>query len=165
VSWNNSVYLVDTNTLTQLTRRQRSTDLFRSSVRIPRAVLAEARGLPDISELKALEYPTTASVLRCLVAVLQTVPVDDTRLLDLYRNRGNADPFLVACAVDARNQEPATLFPDTWIVVSGDTAVRDKAAQFQLTTLTNLEFAERLNAATGTPASGRPSTAADAAQT
>ena len=149
MSWGDSTYFVDTNTLTQLTRPLRSTELFRGSVRIPRAVLAEAKGLPDISELKSLEYPTTASVLRCLVTVLETVPIDDTRLLDLYRNRGNADPFLVACAIDARNQEPVTLFPQTWVVVSGDTAVREKAAEFELTTLTNREFAERIGAAAG----------------
>lgn len=165
MSWDNWCYLVDTNTLTQLTRPQRSTGLFRRSVRIPRAVLAEASGLPDIGELKSLEYPTTPSVLRCLAAVLETVPVDDTRLLDLYKNRGNADPFLVACAIDARNQESATFFPRTWAVVSGDKAVRDKAAEFELTTLTNREFAERINAEADTPPSGRTSAASDAAQT
>lgn len=164
MSWDDSTYFVDTNTLTQLTRPLRSTELFRRTVRIPRAVLAEAKGLPDIEELKTLEYPTTPSVLRCLVRVLETVPVGDTRLLDLYGNRGNADPFLVACAIDARNQEAATLFPRTCVVVSGDRAVRGKAAEFDLSTLTNREFAERIDVAAHTPASGRPTIAADAGQ-
>ena len=144
MNWDATCYVVDTNTLTQLSRPQRATDLFHQSVRIPRAVLAEASGLPDIDELTALEYRTTPSVLRCLIAILETVPPTDTDLLDLYKNLGNADPFLVACALDGREKEQGSLFPRAWIVVTDDGAARKKAEEFELVTLSNQEFAERI---------------------
>lgn len=31
---------------------------------------------------------------------MATISIDDTSLVDLYANLGNADPILVACALD-----------------------------------------------------------------
>ncbi|GAA1868945.1 hypothetical protein [Myceligenerans crystallogenes] len=133
-------YVVDNNTLSRLTRAQRASSFFREHCHIPSEVLHEARGLPDIATLKANEYPTTAGVLKFLIDVMASVPVGDTKLVDLYANRGNADPLLIACALDGRRADNEFLFGPTWVVVSEDKAVRAKAEEFELKVMTNDEF-------------------------
>lgn len=140
-------YVVDTNSLSQLGRHRRSSSFFVEHARIPSEVLHEADGFPDIARLRQNEYPTTAAVLRCLVTVMATVPVDDTSLVDLYANHGNADPFVVACALDGQEQDSQYLDAPEWVIVTADNAVRAKANEFGLGVLTNAEFAVLVDAA------------------
>ncbi|MFJ7619802.1 hypothetical protein ACIQYZ_13475 [Rhodococcus erythropolis] len=137
-------YLVDNNALSALGRHRRSTEFFRAHCRIPDEVLYEAREFPDIAELRALRYEEGPDVARRvilqLISVMRTVPTSDTDLVDLYANKGNADPIIVACALDAKSQEECTLMPATWTIVSDDRAVRTKAGEFEVAVLTGEEF-------------------------
>lgn len=142
-----SEYVIDNNTLRQLTRTQRASNFFRDHVHIPREVLHEARGAPDIADLRQNEYPTTPGVLHHLVRVMATIDPADTRLVDLYANKGGADPFVVACALDARDRDAQYLYAPEWVVVTGDGAVRAKAEEFGLKALSNERFAELVDAA------------------
>ena len=139
-----SWYLVDNNALSALGQRRRSTEYFRAHCRITDEVLYEAREFPDIAELEALRYEVgpevTRRVLVQLVKVMKSVPTSDTDLVDLYANKGNADPIIVACALDAMFQEECTLMPATWTIVSDDGAVRTKASEFGVPVLTSEEF-------------------------
>jgi hypothetical protein len=134
-------YVLDTNTLSQIGRRRRDSDFFKENVVLPEEVLREAGEFPDLGNLRRRLYPTTAQVLEGLVRVMATVPVDDTRLVDLYRNKGGADPLLVACALDGQARDSAYLDAPEWVVVTADDAARRKAKEFGLTTLSNTEFA------------------------
>ena len=140
-------YVVDTNALSQLRLHRRAGAFFREHALIPDEVLHEAAGFPDIDVLRKYRYPTTQSVLKWLVKVMATVPASDTKLLDLYANRGNADPIVVACALDGQQQESQYLDPADWAIVTGDDAVRDKAKEFGLEVLTNAEFAAVIDTA------------------
>lgn len=142
-------YFVDNNVLSKLTREQRSNEFFRSHCHLPTEVIYEARALRDIDQLRLQEYETTAAVLRQLAAVLSTVPADDTSLLDLYTNTGNADPLLVACALDARSDNDGKLFGPTQVVVSNDKAVQALAAKFDLTVLDEDQFKTLIDGSTG----------------
>lgn len=137
-------YVIDNNTLAQLKRSQRASKSFREKAHIPSEVLHEAQGFPDIEDLRRNEYLTTPAVLSILTEVMATVPVNDTRLVDLYANRGNADPLLIACAIDGQRGSDELLFGPTWVVVSGDKAVQAKAAEFGIEVRTNDEFTEIL---------------------
>jgi hypothetical protein len=148
MSDNGREYVIDNNTLSRLSRAQRASSFFREHCHIPTEVLHEARGLPDAAALHANEYPTTARVLRILIDVMATVPVGDTSLVDLYANKGNADPLLIACALDGKRDVDQFLFGPTWAVVSGDKAVRSKAVEFGLEVLTSDEFVALLEAST-----------------
>lgn len=134
-------YLIDSNALSKLTQEQRASDFFRENCRVPNEVLFEARWFPDIEGLRGNEFPTTGSVLEILIEVMKTVPIDDTTLVDLYANRGNADPLIVACAVDGMRANEWHLFGPTWVVVTNDTAVQAKAEEFGVEVLTGAEFA------------------------
>lgn len=134
-------YVLDTNTLSQIGRRRRDSDFFKENVVLPEEVLREAAEFPDLGSLRSLLCPTTAQVLEWLIQVMATVPVDDTRLVDLYRNRGGADPLLVACALDGQARDSVYLDAPEWVVVTADAAARRKAKEFGLTTLSNTEFA------------------------
>lgn len=134
------MYVIDNNALSFLTHEHRASDFFKEHCRIPSEVLHEAEGFPDIEELKLLEYSITANVLALIIEVMASVPVGDTKLVNLYANLGNADPLVVATALDGQRTDETALFGPTWIVVSGDKAVQATAREFGLAVKTNHEF-------------------------
>jgi len=133
-------YIIDNNALSRLKRHRRASDFFRRSCHIPTEVFHEARFLLDIEELRGNEYRTTPSVLTILIEVMATVPISDVKLVNLYANRGNADPLVVACAVDGQRKSNKRLFGPAWVVVSNDKALQAKAAEFGIEVRTNEEF-------------------------
>jgi hypothetical protein len=139
-------YVLDTNTLIQIGGRRRASDYFKDNVVLSEAVLLEAADFPDIDKLKMLVHPTTSQVLQWLVRVMSTVPAGDMRLVNLYRNKGGADPLLIACALDGQSTDRAFLDPPEWIVVTADDAVRHNAEKFKLRCLSNAEFAAIIDA-------------------
>lgn len=154
--WSERMFMVDNNALSHLTQDQRASGFFRGRCRIPSEVLYEARGFPDIDALRANEYPTSPQVLQVLIEVMATVPASDTKLVDLYANQGNADPLVVACAVDGQRQDSdGALFAPIWTIVSGDKAVRAKASEFGIKVMTNEEFVVVLES--GSPRGRGPS--------
>ncbi len=142
------VYVLDNNALGFVKQEHRASNFFRMHCRIPSEVLREAEGFPDIDELRQLEYPMTESVLARLIEVMASVPVGDTRLVDLYANLGNADPLVVATVLDGLRSNDSTLFPLTWTLVSDDKAVQAKAREFELDMITNEEFLALVEAET-----------------
>jgi hypothetical protein len=71
---------------------------------------------------------------------MATVPVGNTELVDLYANKGSADPLLIACALDAIRQDADLLVAPIWVVVSNDKAVRATAEQLGVDTRTRAQF-------------------------
>lgn len=142
-----TTYVVDTNTLSQLGHRRRSSAFFLDKARVPSEVLHEADRFPDRSALRSLEMETTPSVLRWLTRVMAAVPLDDTALVDLYANHGGADPLVIACALEGSDQDSQCLFPRRWVVVTADNAVRAKAKELGLRVVSNAEFAEIIDRA------------------
>lgn len=140
-------YVVDTNALSQLGSRRRASEYFLKSTVIPEAVLHEAKGFPDITSLRDNVHPTTPRLLQLLVEVMATVPDTDTRLVNLYANLGNADPLVVACALEGQEYDGQYLMAPEWFVVTGDEAVRDKAEAFGLKVLSNSQFAALIDGA------------------
>lgn len=126
---NEEMYLIDNNVLSHLSPARRTSEFFRTQCRIPSEVLHEADGYSDAEVLKEVEYPTTASVLKFLQTVMATVTEEDTALVNLYANKGAADPLLVACALDGIRESEKCLFGPAWIIVSNDKAVRAKALE------------------------------------
>lgn len=135
-------FLVDNNVLSRLTKTQRSSAFFCTYCKIPSEVLEEASDFPDYHALEKFEYKTSISVLRKLIQVMSTVPVDDHTLVDLYSNKGSADPVLVACALDAIELESESLFPRDWSVATDDHAVQKKCSSFGVKFLTSAELSE-----------------------
>lgn len=134
------MYLLDNNVLSHLSRAQRASTFFLERCRLPLEVLHEAESYPDAAALKQVGYPTTARVLELLRRVMATVPESDTSLVDLYANKGAADPLLIACALHAAEEAASLLWKPTWVVVSNDKAVRAKATEFSVKTYTREEF-------------------------
>lgn len=140
-------YVIDTNSLSQLRRHRRGSEFFEEHVVVPAEVLREAAGFPDVNELRRISYSTTPQVLARLIEVMATVPATDIRLVDLYANKGSADPLVVACALDGRTQDSQYLDAPEWVVVTGDDAVRSKAEEFGLPVIGNADFAAVIDAA------------------
>ncbi|WP_374974652.1 hypothetical protein ACEYYH_12155 [Microbacterium trichothecenolyticum] len=140
---NEELYLLDNNALSHLTRAQRASTFFHERCALPSEIIHEADGYPDAATFRDVEYPTTANVLTHLRTVMATVPANDTRLVNLYANKGAADPMLVACALDGMDEAAALLWGPTWVVVSNDNAVRAKAAELGVESCTREEFLAR----------------------
>jgi hypothetical protein len=138
-------YVLDNNALNKLTAEQRASEFVREHCRIPAEVLHEAQGFPDIDRLRDLEYPMSPGLLETLKTVMASVPPDDKKLIDLYSNTGNADPILVAVALHATDGESDWLFPNDWQIVTNDTAVQRKAAEFGIATLKSIDFLQIIN--------------------
>lgn len=138
------MYLIDNNVLSHLSSAQRTSKFFTNKCRLPTDVVYEAGGNAKIENFKEVEYRTTASVLGFLRKVMATVPEDDTAIINLYSNKGAADPMLIACALDAMQEQESLLFGAAWIVVSNDKAVRAKAAELGITCSTREEFMARV---------------------
>lgn len=139
-------YVIDTNALVQLGRRRRASGSFRENAVIPSEVLDEAEGFPDIGALQENRHPLTSRTLEWLRKVMETVPPEDRALVDLYSNKGSADPIVVASALEGQEWDSRYIDAPEWVVVTDDGAVRDKARQFGLRVLSNLEFAAALDA-------------------
>lgn len=56
------------------------------------------------------------------------------------KNRGNADPILVATALDAIAKSEETLLIEDWQIVTDDEGVKKKASESDLRTVTSAEF-------------------------
>jgi hypothetical protein len=134
------MYLLDNNALSHLTRLQRNSVFFFERCRLPSEILYEAEGYPDAEAFKRIEYPITAQVLTLLGKVMATVPDENTALIDLYANKGAADPLLIACALDGMLESDKLLFGPIWIIVSNDKAVRATASRVSVRSMTREEF-------------------------
>lgn len=137
---NETHYLLDNNVLSKLTPFQRLGAFVQQRCRITSDVLHEARGLPDARRLAPLEYPITPDVLPRVKQVMATVPPNDTSLVDLYSNKGSADPGLIAVALYEASVGQESLWSDKWIIVTDDSAVRSKAQEFGIETKSAHEF-------------------------
>lgn len=140
---NEELYLLDNNVLSHLTQEQRASAFFHERCFLPSEIIHEAEGYPDAASFKDVEYPTTANVLKHLCRVIASVPSEDTALVNLYANKGGADPMLIACALDGIEEAATLLWGPTWVVVSNDNAVRAKAAEFRVESRTREEFQAR----------------------
>lgn len=136
---NDTFYLLDNNALTRLNSAQRASTFFVEQCRVPDEVLYEA-GPARAAGLESTRYPTTPEVLRAVQTVMATVPVGDIELVDLYHNKGNADPFLVACALVEQEHAAPMLVRPQWVVVTDDAAVQRTAEEFEIAWLTSADF-------------------------
>lgn len=132
-------YLVDNNVLSKLTPAQRASEFFSESCRVSSEVLYEARAYVEESVADAV-LPTTAAVLRRLKEVMSAVDPGDTTLVDLYANKGAADPVMIASALEEQAHENATLFPSTWVIVTDDKAVASTARRVGLKVMLSPDF-------------------------
>jgi hypothetical protein len=133
-------YLLDNNVVSHLSLQKLESAFFRERCNIPSEVLHEANGHRAMELLRAVEYRTTSYVLAALSEVLATVSPSDTSLIDLYADKGNADPLLIACALLETRKAELVLVKPLWFVVSNDKPVLAKAAVLGVAALSREEF-------------------------
>ena len=124
---NRTFYLVDNNALIRPGAngsRSSSRPTARHHRRAPRGTRASRPGTPCAGRI-----PVTPAVLDRVRPVMRTVEVGDIGLVDLYGNKGTADPGLIASALDALAADEGKLFPDAWVIVTNDRAVEASAAE------------------------------------
>lgn len=143
---NQTLYLVDHNALLMIKRERITSTFFRTYCRVTTDVLREAQEHPDRALLAKNAYELTPSVLEQIRTVMKTVEVGDTSLIDLYGNKGAADPGLIASARDATEADAETLFADVWVIVTNDRAVQATAAEHCIRTMKPADLAALIDA-------------------
>lgn len=138
---------MDNNALATLKSVRIGSDFFRNHCCVSADVLREAEGHPETQALESNVLPVTPEVIEQLRRVMHSVAIGDTRLVDLYKNKGAADPSLVASLLDARAEGEGQFLPDVWVLVSNDQAVLDKATEFDFATLSPAGLADLIDAA------------------
>lgn len=139
---NETKYLIDNNALGFIGAKRRASEFVRTHCRVTEDVAYEARYTARAASLAGIIEPVTSAILRKLQEVMTTVPITDATLVDLYGNKGTADPVLVATALVLIEQQEPLLFPDEWVIVTRDRAVRAKAGEFTIAVKTPEEFAQ-----------------------
>jgi hypothetical protein len=94
--------------------------------------------------LSTLAYEVTTDVLEVVRTVMAAVRPDSYDLIDLYHARGNADPILIAMALDAMAKSRETLFEEDWRIVTDDDGVKDKAAELGVRTISANELRQQI---------------------
>lgn len=136
-------FLLDNNVVSHLSAQHLSSRFFGEHCHIPTEVLHEAG---NRAALKVAEYRTSPSVLEALREVMSKVDPTDLTLVNLYANKGNGDPVIVACGLVETREAELLLVPPTWQVVSEDKAVRRIAKEVGVVAVSREEF---LNATAG----------------
>lgn len=139
-------YLVDNNALNALRRGHIQTAFFRDYCQVTTDVLWEAREHTEQATLKRSSRPHTPGLLARVRDVMETVAAGDTRLVDLYGNKGAADPGLIASVLEAADDDANKLSSDVWILVTNDRAAAGKAAEFDIAVITPIELAGLIDA-------------------
>ena len=138
-------YLVDNNVLNALRRDHIHTDFFRDYCQVTMDILWEAREHVEQAALARLSRPHTPGLLMRVRDVMETLEAGDTRLIDLYGNKGAADPGLIASILEADDDDANKLLSDSWILVTNDQAVAGKAAEFAVAVITPTELAKLID--------------------
>jgi hypothetical protein len=137
-------YLIDNNALGPLGEKRKKSAFFAEHCRVPEEVAYESRRAKHAKLLEPLTIAMTPAVLVQLAEVMRTVPVGDDQLVDLYNNKGAADPIIVAMACVLDNED---LFADNWVIVTEDKAVLAKAKEFSVDTESPAGLAKIIDAA------------------
>lgn len=119
-------YLIDNNALGPLGDKKQSL-FFAKNCRVPAEVAYESRRARHAKLLEPLTIEMTPAMLAELAGVMKTVAVGHTGLIDLYDNKGAADPILVAMACVLNSED---LFADNWVIVTKDKEVIALAKEF-----------------------------------
>lgn len=141
---NENRYVLDANVVSRLTAEQRASPFVSAHCRIPSDVMYEIQGIPDGSSISHLELPVDARILARLRDVMATVAPTDLSLVNLYRNKGAADPVVIAAAL-AADQGEGQLWSIHWHVVSDDHAVRNTAATLGVPWLSRAHLVELID--------------------
>ena len=139
-------YLIDNNVLNALRRDQIHSEFFRVYCRVTTDILWEAREHAEQAALARLSRPHTPGFLMRVRDVMQTLEAGDTQLIDLYGNKGAADPGLIASILEAADDDANKLLSDSWILVTNDQAVAGKAGEFAVAVITPTELAKLIDA-------------------
>ena len=149
------MYLLDNNVLGMLGKLRRESTFFRAHCRIPAEVAHEARRVAYAKSLDAISVPVTPEILDMLTEVMKAIPVGSTDMVNLYDNKGAADPVLVATALALNHPRVPTLFDERWVVVTNDKAVHATAKQFKVETLLPGQLAQVIDQALATGQTSR----------
>lgn len=143
---NQTFYLIDNNALLYLGRQRKSSRFFREKCYLTEDVAHEAGTTPDAATEQVVAV--TPRILELLREVMSTIEPEETDLVDLYQNKGTADPVMVATALALTEENTAVLFPDTWSIVTYDKALLRVAGEHQLGTTTPDKLAEFIDQST-----------------
>lgn len=141
-----TTFLVDNNALTALTTRRIESDFFRTHCVITPDVLWEASGRKEQAALESSLVEMDAGSFALLRDVMSTLAIGDVELVNLFRNKGSADPMLVAVILQARHRQEGMLLSTDWVLVTDDKPLLRKAREFDIDVWPSAQLKQHMDA-------------------
>lgn len=135
-------YLIDTTPAVALTKDIFESDFFTEKCRFPEEIVYELRDNQNYKYIQTHEIPISIGVLSFLQSTVLTGLDKSMKVLDLYKNNGNGDVFLIATVLDERHKESGRLFRTQWTIVTEDRGVVSMAKQYDIHTMNTDQFIE-----------------------
>lgn len=137
-------YMIDTTPAVKIPKNAFGTDFFNSFCFFSDEILYELKDNPNYRLFREHALPATASVLlHAQNSILPALP-KNSKLVDLYTNKGNGDIMLLSTILDEQNKELGKLFQSKWIVVTEDNGVIDRAKIYSIDSMNTNEFLDLL---------------------
>ena len=142
---NETIYLVDNNALLALKGERIRSEFFRLFCRVTSDVLAEAGTHPDRARLEDCVLERSPAMLESVRDVMKLETPGAADLIDLYKNKGAADPGLLAAILVEQSASVGTFFADEWVLVTSDAAVIDRAGKLGIISIAPRELSARMD--------------------
>lgn len=140
--YDNYKYLIDTSPAVAFDKTLLNSKFYQNSCFFPEEILYELRDNPNYTYYLTNEIPITPEVLSFLQTSVLTALDSNRKLLDLYKNQGNGDVFIIATVLAERHKELGRLSMTHWTIVTEDNGVVKAAQKHDIQTLNTKEFLE-----------------------
>ncbi len=124
-----TVYVVDNNALSVLGGKRVRSREFAKYCKVPQEVIHETGGRRYRTALEHVEVKVTPEILEKLIEVMTRIRPGDFGLVDLYLDKGGADPVVIATALYLQELENAKIGPDRLVIATNDARVRQLAQE------------------------------------
>lgn len=145
-----TVYVVDNNALSAIGGKRVRSREFAKYCKVPQEVTHEAGRRRYRAALEQIEVRVTPEILDKLIEVMTHIEPGDFGVVDLYLNKGGADPVVIATALRLQELENAKLGPDRLVVATNDLRLRQLAQECGLVWVSAESLRNALDAETAT---------------
>lgn len=138
-------YLIDTTPAVSIPIAMMKTRFFRDQCFFSEEIIHEIGNNKQKNHiLPSNIIPVDAKVLSFLSTTVLTGLSNDTKLVDLYTNKGNGDVILIATILSERFKEVGQMFKTDWIIVTSDKGVVRAGLKYDIKCMSKDNFLEIL---------------------
>lgn len=133
-------YLIDTTPAVAITKDMFETNFYKEKCFFPEEVLYELRDNCNYERFIKNVIKIDKDILYFLQTTVMTGLTDNSKLVDLYQNKGNGDVFIIATILSKQYDDRGSLFRTRWVIVTEDKGVMEAAYKYDIDCIKKSEF-------------------------